>query len=80
MEILWFLLIGLIEGWLASHIVGAGGFGLIGDIVLGVVGAFIGGYIFRFLHITTYGLLGDILMAVIGAIVLLAVIRMVRSA
>ncbi|MDB5758842.1 MAG: hypothetical protein JWM30_2131, partial [Burkholderia sp.] len=46
MDLIWFLLVGLIAGWLASAIVG-GGFGLIGDIVIGVVGAFLGGYLFR---------------------------------
>ena len=49
--ILLWIVIGLIAGWLASAVVG-GGFGLIGDIVVGVVGAFVGGFVFRALHIS----------------------------
>ncbi len=43
---LWFLLIGIIAGWLAGNIMKGGGFGLIGDLVVGVVGSFIGSYLF----------------------------------
>ena len=70
--------IGLIAGWLASAIVG-GAFGVIGDIVVGVVGAFVGGLIFRGLHIAAPfgGLPGTIFVAFIGAIVLLAFLRLI---
>jgi uncharacterized membrane protein YeaQ/YmgE (transglycosylase-associated protein family) len=73
--------VGLIAGWLASAVVG-GGYGLIGDIVVGVVGSFVGGFIFRSLHIHAPfgGLPGTIFVAFIGAIVLLVVLRLVRSA
>lgn len=78
MELLWFLLIGLIAGWLASAIVG-GGFGIVGDIVVGIVGAFIGGYMFGALDISAGGgLLGRIIVATVGAIVLLLLLRLVR--
>jgi len=75
------LVIGLIAGWLASVVVG-GGFGLLGDIVVGVVGAFIGGFIFRGLHIRVpwSGIPGTILVAFVGALVLLVVLRLIRSA
>jgi uncharacterized membrane protein YeaQ/YmgE (transglycosylase-associated protein family) len=78
--LLW-VVIGLIAGWLASAVVG-GGFGLVGDIVVGVVGAFLGGFIFRALHIGTpfHGLPGTIFVAFIGAIVLLLVLRLIRRA
>jgi uncharacterized membrane protein YeaQ/YmgE (transglycosylase-associated protein family) len=80
MELLWFLIIGLIAGWLASAVVG-GGFGLIGDIVVGVVGAFIGGFLFRQLGVSAGGgVLGSIVVATIGAIVLLLLLRLVRRA
>jgi uncharacterized membrane protein YeaQ/YmgE (transglycosylase-associated protein family) len=71
--------IGLIAGWLASAVVG-GGFGLIGDIVVGVVGAFLGGIVFRALHIGSPfgGLAGTIFVAFIGAVLLLLVLRLVR--
>jgi uncharacterized membrane protein YeaQ/YmgE (transglycosylase-associated protein family) len=73
--------VGLIAGWLASAVAG-GGFGLIGDIVVGIVGSFVGGFIFRSLHIHSPfgGLAGTIFVAFIGAIVLLVLLRLVRSA
>jgi uncharacterized membrane protein YeaQ/YmgE (transglycosylase-associated protein family) len=69
--------VGLIAGWLASVIVG-GGYGLIGDIVIGIVGSFIGGLIFRALHVGAPfgGLAGTIFVALIGAIVLLLILRL----
>jgi uncharacterized membrane protein YeaQ/YmgE (transglycosylase-associated protein family) len=75
------LVIGLVAGWLASAVVG-GGYGLIGDIVIGVVGAFIGGFIFRGLHVRVpwSGLPGTILVAFVGALVLLVILRVIRSA
>jgi uncharacterized membrane protein YeaQ/YmgE (transglycosylase-associated protein family) len=80
MELLWFLIIGLIAGWLASAVVG-GGFGLLGDIVVGVVGAFIGGFLFRQFGVSAGGgVLGSIVVATIGAIVLLLLLRLVRRA
>jgi len=75
------LVIGLIAGWLASVVAG-GGFGLLGDIIVGVVGAFIGCFIFRGLHIRVpwSGVPGTILVAFVGALVLLVVLRLIRSA
>ncbi len=72
--------IGLIAGWLASAVVG-GGFGVIGDIVVGVVGSFLGGMVFRGLHLRSPmgGLPGTIFVAFVGAIVLLVAIRLIRS-
>jgi uncharacterized membrane protein YeaQ/YmgE (transglycosylase-associated protein family) len=75
------IVIGLVAGWLASAVVG-GGYGLIGDIVVGIVGAFIGGFIFRGLHIHVPwgGIPGTIFVAFIGALVLLILLRLIRSA
>jgi uncharacterized membrane protein YeaQ/YmgE (transglycosylase-associated protein family) len=77
--ILLWVVVGLIAGWLASAVVG-GGYGLIGDIVVGVVGAFLGGVIFRALHIGTpfHGLAGTIFVAFVGAVVLLLILRLIR--
>lgn len=75
---LWFLVIGIIAGWLAGNIMKGGGFGLIGDLVVGVVGSFIGGYLFGYLGLgNAYGTFGEIGMATVGAIVLLGVIRLI---
>jgi uncharacterized membrane protein YeaQ/YmgE (transglycosylase-associated protein family) len=76
--LLW-AVIGLIAGWLASAVVG-GGYGLVGDIVVGVVGAFLGGYLFRWAHIASpiSGLAGTIFVAFVGAIVLLLLLRLIH--
>lgn len=73
---LWFLIVGIIAGWLAGNITKGGGFGLIGDLVVGVVGSFIGGFLFGLLGLNAYGTLGEIIMATIGAIVLLWIARL----
>jgi uncharacterized membrane protein YeaQ/YmgE (transglycosylase-associated protein family) len=77
--ILLWVAVGLIAGWLASAVVG-GGYGVIGDIVVGVVGAFLGGILFRALHVGTpfRGLPGTIFVAFVGAVVLLLVLRLIR--
>jgi len=77
--LLW-IAIGLIAGWLASAVVG-GGYGVIGDIVVGVVGAFLGGLLFGWLNIPVPfgGIAGTIFVAFIGAIVLLVVLRAIHG-
>ena len=75
------IVIGLIAGWLASAVVG-GGYGLVGDIVVGVVGAFLGGWMFHKLriHVPFSGLAGRIVVAFVGAVILLVLLRIIRSA
>ncbi len=80
MYLIWFLLIGLIAGWLAGKIMKGSGYGAVGDIVLGIVGSFIGGFLFRRSDIAAYGTLGAIIMATIGAVVLVAIVRALRKA
>ena len=77
--ILIFLLVGAIAGWLAGLIVRGGGFGLIGDIVVGIVGAFIAGWLLPRLglHIGS-GIVGAIINATIGAVILLLIIGLIR--
>ena len=78
---IWFLIVGLVAGWLAGVLVKGGGFGLIGDLVVGVIGAFLGGYLFSALGVSAGGgLVGAIIVATIGAVVLLFVIRIVKRA
>ena len=69
-----FLAIGALAGWLAGNIMKGRGFGLIGDIIVGIVGAVLGGFVFGLLGITTGGILGAIIMATIGAVILLFLI------
>ncbi len=80
MDVLTWLIVGLIAGLLASAVVGGIGYGLLGDIVVGIVGAVVGGWLFSALRISmpVAGLPGTILVASIGAVVLLLVIRMLR--
>jgi uncharacterized membrane protein YeaQ/YmgE (transglycosylase-associated protein family) len=79
--ILLWAVVGLIAGWLASAVVG-GGYGIIGDIVVGVVGAFLGSYLFSALGVASPigGLAGTIFIAFIGAIVLLLLLRLISRA
>lgn len=81
MDILTWLIVGLVAGVLASMIVGSG-YGIIGDIVVGIVGAFIGGYVFRAMDwgVPFGGLAGTIFVAFIGAVLLLVLIRIIHSA
>jgi len=77
MSFLLFLLIGAIAGWLAGVIMKGGGYGLIGDIVVGVIGGFIGGWLFGWLGFAPgVGLIGSIVTALIGAIVLIGILRL----
>ena len=76
----WFLLIGGLIGWLAGIIVKGRGFGILGDIVVGVVGAVLGGWLFQTLGISTYSSLGALITALIGAVLLVAVTRFFRLA
>jgi len=81
MSVLWFLVVGLVAGWLAGMLVKGGGFGLIGDLVVGVIGAFLGGWLFSTLGASAGGgLLGSIVVATVGAIVLLFLVRLVKRA
>ena len=81
MSFLWFLVVGLVAGWLAGMLVKGGGFGLIGDLVVGVIGAFLGGWLFSTLGASAGGgLLGSITVATVGAIVLLFIVRLVKRA
>lgn len=79
MDLLTWIIVGLVAGVLASFVMG-GGFGIIGDIIIGIIGAFLGGWIFRTLGVSSplSGLAGTILVAFIGAVVLLFILRLIR--
>ncbi|NJD55877.1 MAG: GlsB/YeaQ/YmgE family stress response membrane protein [Nitrospirae bacterium] len=78
MHWLWFLIIGAVAGWLAGKIMQGRGFGLIGDLVVGILGSLIGGFIFRFLGIASFGLIGSLVTATVGAVVLLWLIHRLK--
>ncbi len=78
-HLIWFLLIGLIAGWLAGKVMRGGGYGILGDMIIGVIGAFIGGWLFGLLGISIGGrLIGPIITAFVGAVVLLLILRAFR--
>ena len=81
MDILTWLIVGLVAGVLASMVMGGTGYGIIGDIIIGIIGAFVGGWLFSKLGVSTPfgGLAGTIFTAFIGAIVLLFVLRLIRG-
>jgi uncharacterized membrane protein YeaQ/YmgE (transglycosylase-associated protein family) len=80
MDIVWFLIIGIVAGWLAGKIMRGGGFGLIGDLVVGVIGALLGGFLFGLLGLSANGLIGSLVTATVGAIVLLFLIHLIKRA
>lgn len=79
-SLLLFLVIGLIAGWLASRIMRSGPYGLVGDLIVGVLGAFIGGWLFGLVGISAGGILGSLVIALVGSLVLLYVLRLLRRA
>lgn len=81
MHYLWFIILGAVAGWLAGTIVKGGGFGLIGDIIVGILGGLVGGWLAGLLGIGSNGsLLGSLIIATAGAIVLILLVRMIKKA
>ena len=80
MHLLWFLLIGIAAGWLAGQLMRGGGYGLIGDLVIGVIGSFLGGWVLGALGIFTSGLIGSLITATIGAVLLVFLVRLIKRA
>lgn len=73
------LLVGLVAGFLASHFMAGHGFGLLGDIVVGVLGAFLGVFLAAKLGIVVSGLTGLVIVAFIGAVILVMLLRLVTG-
>ncbi len=71
--------IGLIAGWLSGRITRGGGFGLVADVCLGLVGAVIGGWLFHLLGIHFYGLIGSLAAATVGAVLLVGMARVLSA-
>ena len=81
MDIITWLVVGLVAGALASSLMRGSGLGILGDIVLGIVGAFVGGWTFQALGWSSpfNGLAGVIFVALIGAVLVLAIFRLLRT-
>lgn len=80
MSVILWLIIGALAGWIAGNLMRGGGFGLLGNIGVGVVGAVIGGWIFRAWGVAPGGFVGSLVTAVIGACVLLFLVSLVKRA
>jgi uncharacterized membrane protein YeaQ/YmgE (transglycosylase-associated protein family) len=79
MQFVWFLLIGLVAGWLAGLLMKGGGFGVVGNMIIGCIGALLGGFLFSLVGLASYGLLGALITATVGAVVLLFLLRLVKK-
>jgi uncharacterized membrane protein YeaQ/YmgE (transglycosylase-associated protein family) len=77
--LLGWIVIGLLAGWIAGHLTRGRGFGCIVDIVLGLIGAVVGGWIFTRLGIVTWGFWGSLAAATVGAVVLVAIARLLSG-
>ena len=73
--IVYLLLIGLCAGWLAGQITKGGSFGLLNNLIVGVIGAILGGWLFWLLGLKAYGLVGQLVTATVGALVLLFLLK-----
>ncbi|HSS79216.1 MAG TPA: GlsB/YeaQ/YmgE family stress response membrane protein [Thermoanaerobaculia bacterium] len=81
MGFIWFILIGLVAGWLAGQVMKGGGYGVLGDIIVGILGALLGGWLFGILGIWPGGgLLGSLIVAFIGACILIFLVRLIKRA
>lgn len=80
MDLIGFLLIGLIAGWIATNFMRGSGMGLAGNLVISVIGAFVGGFLFRLVGFSAVGLIGHLITATVGAMVLLYVVQVLKKA
>jgi uncharacterized membrane protein YeaQ/YmgE (transglycosylase-associated protein family) len=81
MGILAWIVVGLIAGWLAGQVMKGGGYGVVADIILGLLGGVLGGWIFEKLGVSTGGgMIGSIIVAFIGALILVGITRLLKRA
>jgi uncharacterized membrane protein YeaQ/YmgE (transglycosylase-associated protein family) len=79
-RLIWWVVVGLIAGWAAGKIMRGGGYGPAMDIVLGIIGAVVGGWLMGILGIYAGGFIGTIIIAIIGAVFLIWISRMLKRA
>ena len=76
--IIWWIIVGLIAGWAAGKIMKGGGYGVVADIVLGILGAIIGGWVVGVLGLGHGGTIWSILVAILGAVILIWLTRLIK--
>jgi uncharacterized membrane protein YeaQ/YmgE (transglycosylase-associated protein family) len=79
MWLLWTIIIGILAGFIAGKIVKGHGMGTLMDLLVGIVGSVLGGWIFTLLGLAAYGLIGQLVMATVGAVVLLLIVRAIKK-
>jgi uncharacterized membrane protein YeaQ/YmgE (transglycosylase-associated protein family) len=79
MWLLWTIIIGILAGFLAGKIVKGHGMGTLMDLLVGIVGSVLGGWLFTLLGLAAYGLIGQLVMATVGAVVLLLIVRAIKK-
>jgi len=79
MDFLYFILIGLCAGWLANQIMKGGSAGVVQNMIIGVIGAILGGLMFRILGLAATGFVGSLITATVGAVVLIALLRALKK-
>lgn len=80
MGLIVYLIIGGIAGWLAGHFMKGKGFGILRNIIIGIIGSFIGGFGFDLLGLSSTGFIGSVVTATVGAVVLIYIVRLFRAA
>lgn len=78
MNFIVFLILGALAGWLAGNIMKGRGFGLLGNIVVGIVGSVLGGFLFRAVGLQAFGFIGSLITATVGAVVLLYLVNLLK--
>jgi len=78
--LIWWIVVGLIAGWLAGKVMKGGGYGVVMDIILGIAGAILGGWVFGLIGIHAGGIIGSIVVAFIGAVILVWITRLLKKA
>ena len=76
MGFLWFIIIGIVAGFVAGTLMRGGGFGILVNLVVGIIGAVLGGWVFGLLGIATTGIVGSLVTATVGAIILLWIVSL----
>jgi uncharacterized membrane protein YeaQ/YmgE (transglycosylase-associated protein family) len=79
MWLLWEILIGIIVGWLAGQIVKGRGMGVLVDLIVGIIGSLLGGWLFGIIGLAAYGLIAQLVMGVVGAVILLLLVRVIKK-
>ncbi len=79
MNFIWYIIIGILAGFIAGKLMRGGGFGLLVNLIVGIIGGVLGGWVFGLLGIATTGIIGGLITSVVGAILLLWIVSLFRK-